>query len=352
MLQTGLGAAGEQVRILAPQGIWGKRRPPIKGMQKWLGYADQYLLFPSELKRAIRWADMVHVCDQGNAIYLNYLQKVPHLITCHDLIAIKSAKGELPGVATGTTGKVYQHLIWKGLKRANYVVCDSETTKSDLFRLCNVPEAKTSVIPISLLHKFHPMLETERRVILYALGIAPEEEFVLHVGGNQFYKNRLGLLHIYNTLKHGEFGFPMRLVLAGKPLSEAMRRYIVEQGLEASVLELTDLENEQIRALYSRAKALIFPSLYEGFGLPIIEAQACGCPVFTSNRAPMTEVGGNAAVYFDPTQPEAAAQIIAAHLEATDWMVSAGLENVKRFTLERMIEEYLQTYRRLLDRAQ
>ena len=131
--------------------------------------------------------------------------------------------------------------------------------------------------------------------------------------------------------------------MAGKPLSREMRDYIHAQAFAESVTERTQLTNEQLRALYSRAAALVFPSLYEGFGLPIIEAQACGCPVFTSNRAPMTEVGGEAACYFDPARPEDAARVVAERLarpEAMGAMRAAGLENVQRFTLEKMLDGY------------
>ena len=82
--------------------------------------------------------------------------------------------------------------------------------------------------------------------------------------------------------------------------------------------------------------------------MPIIEAQACGCPVFTSDRAPMTEVGGTAAVYFDPTQPEQAAQAIADNLGAAARMAAAGRQNVLNFATERMVDEYLELYTQIL----
>ena len=81
-------------------------------------------------------------------------------------------------------------------------------------------------------------------------------------------------------------------------------------GLRDRVIELTNITNEDLRALYSKATALLFPSLREGFGWPIIEAQACGCPVFTSDRVPMTEVGGDAAIYLDPTDPRPAPRLL------------------------------------------
>ena len=81
---------------------------------------------------------------------------------------------------------------------------------------------------------------------------------------------------------------------------------------ELSVIEVVEPSDEDLRSLYSGAAALLFPSLYEGFGWPLIEAQSCGCPVITSNRSPMTEVAGSAALYIDPANESAAAALIAA----------------------------------------
>jgi glycosyltransferase involved in cell wall biosynthesis len=108
------------------------------------------------------------------------------------------------------------------------------------------------------------------------------------------------------------------------------------------------VEGVSLNWLYSHAAGLIFPSLQEGFGWPILEAQACGCPVFTSNRAPMTEVGGDAAVYFDPTNPQAAAQVIAAAMNRRNEIKMLGLRNVSRFSAEAMLDGYLASYQKAL----
>jgi glycosyltransferase involved in cell wall biosynthesis len=129
-----------------------------------------------------------------------------------------------------------------------------------------------------------------------------------------------------------------------------MRRLVEEDtNLIGHVHERSGVDDVGLRALYSHAQALIFPSLYEGFGMPLIEAQACGCPVFTSNRAPLTEIGGMGAGYVDPEQPEAAARFIAERLSEPgrrERMIQAGFENVhKRFTTDRMVDDYLKLYR-------
>lgn len=349
-LLSGLCSRDIEARLITPAQMFGKFGQSDAGIGKWLGYVDKFGLFPRTLRRALAWADVVHVCEQGNAMYVPYLQSIPHLVTCHDLLAIRSAHGELPDWTTGRTGRIYQKLILNGLKQAQFIACVSETSRHDLLRISHISEERTRVIHNGPYFIYHIMPTGESEPILTALGV-PQTPFLLHVGGNQPYKNRSGVLAIYAALRRLMPETPLRLVLAGKPFSLEMRQTIAENNLADHVLELTGLTNEQLRALYSRANALVFPSLYEGFGLPIIEAQACGCPVFTSNRAPMTEVGGTAAVYFDPIQPEQAAQVIANHLGDLARMTAAGYENIKRFTTTRMIDDYIQVYQSLINRA-
>ena len=98
--------------------------------------------------------------------------------------------------------------------------------------------------------------------------------------------------------------------------------------------------NETLRALYTAAQALLFPSLYEGFGWPLLEAQSCGCPVITSNRPPMTEVAGAGALLIDPESEQEAAQTIAEHLERLGDLREAGFRNLKRFDRDELMRRY------------
>ena len=106
------------------------------------------------------------------------------------------------------------------------------------------------------------------------------------------------------------------------------------------------MPNPALEALYSVADGLLFPSWEEGLGWPLLEAQACGCRVFTSNRPPMTEVAGEAAVYFDPADPAGAAALVAASLRTSTPFDPAGPPNVQRFTVAAMIDGYLELYGR------
>lgn len=347
-LLTGLKAHGQEVRLLSPEVHLQRTGSPHSGLGKWLGYADKYLLFPPELRCACRWADVVHVCDQGNGIYLRFLQDFPHLITCHDLLAVRAALGEPPGWKIGTSGRILQKLILQSIKRAGYVVCDSEATYQDTLRLTGLAPGRVSQIYVSLLQPYRPMPEAEAAAHLDALGL-PSDHFFFNATGNEPYKNRPMVLQIFGAFRRKVDDTRFKLVLAGKKITPEMEEYIAREGLTDHVLERNDVTAEQLRALYSRATCLVFPSLIEGFGLPVIEAQASGCPVFTSNRPPMTEVGGAGAAYFDPTDPDGAAQLIAERLMDRERMVEAGFANVQRFAPEIMLNKYLEVYRRIAD---
>jgi glycosyltransferase involved in cell wall biosynthesis len=345
LLQTGLRQAGHEVRLLKPIPFMGRIKPAAKGVGKWLGYLDKFLIFPRELKVAARWANIIHICDHSNAFYVKYVSSRPHTVTCHDVLAISSALNELPETRTSWTGRQLQRMILSGLKKARHVICVSEATRAELIRLAALPEHKVSLIYNGLNYSYAPLLESNGET--NTGNPIPSHPFLLHVGGNQWYKNRLGVLKIFAHLQGMSSSPKMNLIMVGKPWTHEMREFVSSHALHDRVIELTNITNEDLRLLYSKATALLFPSLREGFGWPIIEAQACGCPVFTSDRVPMTEVGGDAAIYLDPTDPPAAATVIANSLNRCPQLRRAGLENVKRFSPAAMISSYSRVYQEL-----
>jgi glycosyltransferase involved in cell wall biosynthesis len=333
--------AGNDAWLVQPPAILGKVLPAAEGIGKWLGYIDRFVLFRDRLRKEAAKADVVLICDQANAVYVPMLHGKPHLVTCHDMLAIRSALGDIPGHQTGWSGRFYQRWILSGLRHAQQVVCVSEQTRHELLAVGGLPLARTSVVPNALNYPYRPMPFGEARSRLRALRAEESWRYFLHVGGNQWYKNRPGVVHIFGALASLPQFAGHHLILAGKPWPRELRATVEQYKLTARVHEWIDVSNEELRALYSGAEALIFPSLQEGFGWPIAEAQACGCPVFTSNRPPMTEVGGSAAVYIDPGCPLEAAQVIAERISDSDGLARRGLENAKRFAAEAMSTGYL-----------
>jgi glycosyltransferase involved in cell wall biosynthesis len=346
-LADGLMQASHQVRTLKPPAVAGALYPSWRGVGKWLGYVDKFALFPPVLKSAIQWADVTHICDHSNAFYVKHMRGAPHIVTCHDLLAVRSALGEIPQNRTPWTGRRLQGLILKGLIGAQHLACVSEATRQDLLRVTGVPAQRVSRVYNCLNYPFSSMEPDEAACRIRALGIDPHRQFLLHVGGNQWYKNRLGVLRIFFTVRQLPAEQNLHLVMAGKPWTAAMRRFVAEHKLTEAALELTDVADEDLRALYSRAAMLIFPSLQEGFGWPIIEAQACGCPVLTSNRPPMNEVGSNAAIYIDPEDADSTATAIRHSFDTLSAMRELGLQNAARFSRAAMIDAYVSLYEKV-----
>jgi glycosyltransferase involved in cell wall biosynthesis len=349
LLKEGLTARGEHVQVLRPQ-PWFSRLPGRSpAIQKWLGYLDKYVLFPFVLFRKAKSYDMIHILDHSNSVYTPFLQGKPNVVTCHDLLAVRSALGEISENRTGLSGRVLQRAILSGLKKAQFVVCVSEQTEREVLRLSGRGRDVTSCVHNALNYPYRPMDPDEAGRRLHTLLGRQVGPFFLHVGGNQWYKNRAGVLEIFVRLHSLQQFSRHRLVMVGQPFTDALRSFIRSKGVADEVLELTELPNENLRALYSLAEGLIFASLAEGFGWPIVEAQACGCPVFTSNRAPMNEIGGDAAVYFDPLHPQAAAEAIATSLTRRKLWVARSLENAKRFRVDDMLAAYREVYRRVFE---
>jgi len=355
MLEAGFAKAGHEVRILRPSVRAGNLARNESGV-KWFGYIDKLALFPHVLREALDWAEIVHICDHSNSVYVKYLEGRPHVVTCHDLLAIRSARGEISGQETRWSGRRLQRTILGGLARARQIVCVSDATREDVLRV--VPGAgaegkEVTRIYNGLNYPYSPMDRNEAAQHLNGLGLAADRPFLLHVGGNQWYKNRIGVLRIFAQLHRYGVVENLALVMVGKPWTEEMRRFTGSNELQSEVLELSDVAEEDLRALYSSAELMLFPSLTEGFGWPIAEAQACGCPVVTSNVAPMTEVGGEAAVYIDPNELESFALGVGGALKAGPALRmvlrEAGLRNAARFRTPAMIDAYLGLYERVVE---
>ncbi|MHA3772799.1 glycosyltransferase [Verrucomicrobiota bacterium sgz303538] len=173
--------------------------------------------------------------------------------------------------------------------------------------------------------------------------------FILNVGSSLARKNRDGVLRILALVKDSWTG---NLVFAGERLSQGTMELVDKLELRDRVIQIECPSDEILEALYNRAFALLFPSKFEGFGWPVIEAQACGCPVLCSDAGSLSEVAGHSA-FVQPWEKEErfAAEIlrIAGDQRARQRWIQLGYENAKRFTTERMINEYVEVYRHLVE---
>ncbi len=340
-------SSGHEVESIAA-GVHAGRAAPWAGrFGKWLGYIDKFLIFPWTLKRRARAADVVHVLDHGNAMYVRHLRDRPHVVTCHDLLAVRCALGDVPGMQVGATGKVFQRLIRQGLEDAHNVVCVSRTTFDELRQVAPALKSEPVLIENPLNWPYRPMPPGEAWERIRAALPSLRPPFLLHVGGNQWYKNRPGVVRIFKALRErgGEFA-SLTLVMAGKPFYPAIEAEL-SPDVRPHVLPLVEADNQTLQALYSASEALLFPSLAEGFGWPIVEAQACGTLVITSNRGPMDQIAGDGSILVPPDDAEQAARTIAAAWNRRADLKAEGARNVARFSPETAFAKYLHVYARV-----
>ncbi len=342
LLQLGIEAS-----LIFPQPVLGRFRPSPVGLGKWLGYVDRYLFFPRRLRAAAASADVVHMVDHGSAMYCAHVNGKPTVVTCHDMLAVRGALGELPEMQASRTGRYLQRWICAGLKRATRVACISQATFDDASRILGRHDHFRIVLN-GLNYPFQPLEsgEVERR-LAFVSGI--RKPFILHVGTNHARKNRDGVLRVFaQVAAHAD----LQLVFAGEALDHQLVQLAQKLGIFDRIVQVVKPTVSVLEALYNRAVALLFPSRFEGFGWPPIEAQACACPVVASDIPPVAEVlRQSAALHGLDDEAGMAASIlrVATDEEYRNRLRQLGIENVRtRFQTSRMMKEYVALYQEIL----
>jgi glycosyltransferase involved in cell wall biosynthesis len=239
--------------------------------------------------------------------------------------------------------KKFSALLRQAVRRAARIITLSKYTADQLARHCGVARERIRVIPagVDLPERVLDLEERQReREQLVGAG----NEMVLAVGAIQTRKNTLNAVRAVAGLPAN-----YRLVLAGGNGygSEAVYDFIRSAGLESRVKLLGYVTDDRLRLLYQAASLFLFPSLEEGFGLPVLEAMAHGVPVVASATSSLPEVGGDAALYVDPRNPEDMAEKIRRSVEDVDLrtgLTERGLARARQFTWQRMAEETLKVY--------
>ena len=320
-------------------------------LKKWLGYVDKFFLFPIQLLCIRSFNFMLfrnvgyHICDHSNAFYLYFLPRRNTIITCHDVLAIRTGLGFTDTYCSATkSGEILQKIILNALSGAHKLAAVSEFTLNQLIEIDKKKHNAKKWICIhnALSKKFVPMPSHKIQTVLNKFEQLKDNTFILHVGSDLERKNRKLLINMIDELKDIWDG---KVVFAGEKLNEELLELIQKLNVSDRILQIENPTNKEIVALYSSCEAMVFPSYSEGFGWPIIEAQACGTPVITSNKTPMmTEVGGNAALY---ANPDNATSFINQFLKLNDEkfkkeVVRLGHENVKRFDFDNTIKKYVE----------
>jgi glycosyltransferase involved in cell wall biosynthesis len=321
------------------------RRVPLRSKPWRAGVALTHLA-RLPLDRWLRGSDLFHATDH----LLPFLRRTPTVFTVHDLAFLERPETHLP------SNRAYLTLMMpRFVRAATAIIADSEATRRGVLRHYGVPSDKVRVVHLGVERAFRPVEGAAARARVaarYDLA-AP---YVLFVGTLEPRKNVRGLLLAYRRLLQGwaDTGQEVpHLAIAGARgwWYRELFRLARAQGLDGVVRFLGRVADEDLPALYSAAAAFVYPSLYEGFGLPPLEALACGAPVVCSNRASLPEVVGDAALQVDPTRTgeiAAALERVLTDGELRGALRARGLARAAEFTWERTGAETARLYREVL----
>lgn len=261
---------------------------------------------------------------------------IPTILTVHDLSFM-----HFPETFTPSLRKYLNQVVPRSVRRASHVLADSQTTKDDISNIWHVDDKKITVLYSGVDRSFRPPSEKAQLAKVrdkYDLG---DEPYILSVSTIQPRKNYQMLIRAF---KEVAMDFPHRLIIAGGKgwFYEETLAEVNAQGLNDRVLFVGFVDDQDLPALYSDATLFLFPSLYEGFGLPILEAMACGVPVVVSNASCMPEVAGNAALILPPRDQEAWTTAIRDLLDdprRRTQMVADGFLRARQFSWKRAAEQ-------------
>jgi len=226
-------------------------------------------------------------------VYLPFLRHRRSIVTVHDMIPYLARDGKLPGFTPTRTGRWLMNRITAQLAKVDHTVCVSHATKRGLLAYVDIPEERVSVIHNAIFQPLESASAEARAELRTRLGLPAEAPLILHVGRN-FYKNRETVLDVATRVRAERP--EVHLVMAGD-LTSALQAQAARLGLGEALHVLPRVAREDMATLYTTASVLLFPSLYEGFGLPVLEAQMCGTPVVCSDAGALPEVvsaAGNA----------------------------------------------------------
>jgi glycosyltransferase involved in cell wall biosynthesis len=298
--------------------------------------------------------DLFHILDHGYAQLLFALDPHRALITCHDLTPLLATKGLIPLAVPRHLRYTFQLRLYC-LARAAFVIAGSEATRRDLLNYTNLSTRHTDVTYYGVSKIFAPKADPRPvRKLRYELGLPTEARLVLQVASPQRYKNTPALLKALHHLFY-KSGLEIRLVRVGAPFFEDEEALVEKLGLKHLIIKAGHVAEDEVLAEYYRAAdVLAFPSLWEGFGLPPLEAMACGTPVVTSNVASLPEVVGEAGLMVDPHDHSALAQALYQVLSDEglhQTLRIKGREQSSRFTWERVAQHTLSIYEQVYARS-
>jgi glycosyltransferase involved in cell wall biosynthesis len=264
------------------------------------------------------------------------------IIVIHDLAYFMHELNAYPLIDT-----IYMRLMIKSsVRRANHIIAISENTKQDVMKMLNVKTDRISII-YEAMDENYKQINDEIKLAEIEKKYDLNNRFIFYCGSLSPRKNIIRLLVAFDTIKDK---IPHKLVLTGGKSWKDKKVHNLIEKMGDDVIKLGHVPDEDMPMLYNLADLFVYPSLYEGFGLPTLEAMACGCPVIASNTSSIPEVVGDAGIMVDPYNVDEMAKAMYDILtddELKDDMVKRGQKRIKKFSWEKCAKETLYVLERI-----
>ena len=270
---------------------------------------------------------------------------IPSVVTIHDLIFLR-----YPGYYKWIDRKIYYFFTLSSCRRATKIIAISNQTKSDLIRFFGIHPDKIEVLYQSCDSRYFEKVDLVLKSSVRQKFNLPER-FILCVGTIEKRKNQLAILEAAVNEK-----LTTTIVILGKATEyiNELQQFIQEAGVRKQVIFLHHTTTVELQAIYQMAEVMIYPSFFEGFGLPVLEAQASGCPVITSGISSLPEAGGEGALYIDPKNRSeighALKNVLSNNTLKQD-LIKRGAANAERFGEKIVAERLMKFYNSLANKS-
>ena len=273
---------------------------------------------------------------------LPFRQVCKSVVTIHDVISLVFKEKYL----ARRVERVYYHVaMWIVVHRSAAIITDSFFSRDEISKYLSIPKERIRVIYLACGEEFKPIIDPViQRIPANKFGL--NRPYILTIGGNEPRKNVDRLINVFEKFSE-RLGIDLA-VIGGSWRETALRS---NTQTAKNVSYLGSVNQQELVSLYSMSELFVFPSLYEGFGLPVLEAMACGTPVAASNSSSIPEVAGDAAALFDPLDEEDMSRVILDVLEnreTREKLRLKGMERSKMFTWENALAQTMEIYREVL----
>jgi glycosyltransferase involved in cell wall biosynthesis len=331
------------LKLSVPRQVADRLTPRLR---TWANHLWLMIAGPARIRRLK--PDLVHLLDGSYGYLLCGFGEIPAIATVHDLIPLLQQQGRFGPDRSSRLARGLIKRSLAGLRGCSGLIAVSTSTREDIEQVARIQDQYLWVIPNALDSIYRNTMtghSLENRG-----GHENEPPLILHIGHNGQYKNRAGVLRIFAQVRKS---VACRLLLIGPTPSASLLKLVQGLALQNDAQFVEGVDDAALRNLYQRASLLLFPSLYEGFGWPPLEAMACGCPVVCSSEGSLAEVVGDAALTAPAADEAQLAQLCVSVLQDQDLASTLrvkGLQHVSQFTVERMGRALLAVYQQILRR--